>query len=150
MNYQSYGPEQYKSMVNGVYFVIKKKKGKQTRSVIICEGNLINMGMTVINFSLTRCHLQKYREMSWDEEADALETLSEAGLIKEEMPKKESAEIKTVARRRKKMSETEKRRLYYDSFDAKVAERNRNNSTGRRYTESRNTKQKSIPAYFSV
>lgn len=150
MNYQSYGPDQYRNMVNGVYFVIKKKKGKLSRSVMICEGHLINMGMTVINFSLTRCFLQKYREMSWDEEADAIETLSEAGLIKEEMPKKDSAEIRTVTRKRKKMSETEKRRQYFDAYDAKVADKMKNSTTGRRYNESRNTKQKSIPAYFSV
>ena len=136
MKYQSYGPEQYRNMANGLYFVIKRKKPKKTPSVLLCEGHLLNNAMTVIDFSLTNCHLQKYRELTWDEESGATETLVEADVLKMEEHVPNKKEIAQIKRKRRKMTESQKRREYFDNFDKKTrAEQSSKykNITGRTY-----------------
>ena len=82
MKYQSYGPEQYAQLKDGVYFVLKaKNKTKVADSVYICEGHMINTSMTKINAKLTKCYLQKYRELGWETEGELLGLLEEAGLL---------------------------------------------------------------------
>jgi hypothetical protein len=113
--YKDYNKEDFKTMTNGRYFVLLPKTRKIASEVFIFGGFCFKENLKTRIPSLKNCFLQKRGTLNWDEEAKLEEKIesfvdvqsSSMTSTQEDSPKK-------------KLSDYELRRRYYDNFDKKI------------------------------
>lgn len=111
--FKDYNKEDFKIMSNGRYFVLLPKTRKIASEVFIFGGFCFKENLKTRIPSLKNCFLQKRGTLNWDEEAkleEKVETFSEV-----QSPVTSTQESTS----RKKLSDHELRRRYYENFDKK-------------------------------
>lgn len=123
MKYKRYTKEDFKEMQNGFYLLLFPKSNTlSVKGVYILDGACVNEAMTTINPKFKKlCFLQKYREITWDEEGRILELYDKKNFTDLRVTVPKEKEIQKVSK--VKMTDSERRRLYYDTFDKKQREK---------------------------
>jgi chromatin remodeling complex protein RSC6 len=101
--------EDFKTLRKGVYYVISSKKKMIADTVFIFQGRCIDSKFGSIISSLKQSTLQKFREITLDEES----AIEEKFKLHEVIVKRKEKTEET----KKKKTESEMRRDYFDSFD---------------------------------